>query len=394
MSTGGLIAQAVLGATGSAAQGVGQRLREEAKLKRQKSLDKAQAQNDMQVQAHGSSLRIGEDNLNREHASGENQKDRDHRLQLADKQHDQAIDLTDYKLSGQLKLAREKAREGGKLTDGQNAYLERINGDIDHLQRMERELSTGKTGEFGEIGVVTPDNSGDKIKEIRQRIKAREIAFNRVLGGTRGTDPAMPILNQAAGITDPAERKEFMADLQGSRVYSDDLARSISEVWGAENQPAQQERQSGDPQQGARQTEQRPERGAQPGKKQGGLIAQAQSGQVEQPAAEQPAQQAPARPKMNDNVDMTPNNNSAQSLQDQIVSRSREEGRANYQKAAQSAQQEVEGLLASGELNSMDKNQRAAAIRKYGEYFKAMPPEVIEQLKAAFGDQAIDQYLN
>lgn len=56
MSAGGLIAQALLGATGSAAQGVGQRLREEAKLKRQQTLDKTRTQNNMQERTYQAEL--------------------------------------------------------------------------------------------------------------------------------------------------------------------------------------------------------------------------------------------------------------------------------------------------------------------------------------------------
>ena len=381
----GLIAQAVLGGAKEVGQGIGDRIRADAQLKRQQALEDTRTSNQMQAQAHGSALRIGEDNLQREHSSGESARDRKHQEKLAGMQHKQSKDLLDYKLSGEMALAREKAKAEGKLSGDQEAYLERINGDIDHLQRMERELSTGKTGEFGEFGIVTPENSGEKIREIRQRVKAREIAFNRILGGTRGTDPSLPILNQAATITDPAERQEFMADLKSSRVYSDDLAGAINEVWGAESKPAQS--------QGSQRTEQPAPPPAQPqSQPPGGLISQAQA-QTSQPAPA-PSQPAQSRPPMPDTVDMSPNNNAARTLQEQIIARSREEGKGNYQKAAKSAEAEVQSTLGSGKLNTMDKNQKQAFLLKHADYIRAMSPEVIEQLKQTFGEQAINQYLN
>jgi len=60
MSAAGLIGQALLGATHGAASGVGERLREDAKLKRQKALEGTRSQNRKEEAAHTSALNMGE----------------------------------------------------------------------------------------------------------------------------------------------------------------------------------------------------------------------------------------------------------------------------------------------------------------------------------------------
>jgi len=86
MSAAGLIGQALLGATHGAATGIGERLREESKLKRQKALEQTRSENSMQEAAHQSALNIGEAN----HGAGLTEK-RDQRLHKQDKE------LIDYK---------------------------------------------------------------------------------------------------------------------------------------------------------------------------------------------------------------------------------------------------------------------------------------------------------
>jgi hypothetical protein len=60
MSAGGLIAQAFLGGAERVGQGIGDRIREEAKLKRQQALEGTRTTETMKQQAHVSSLKRGE----------------------------------------------------------------------------------------------------------------------------------------------------------------------------------------------------------------------------------------------------------------------------------------------------------------------------------------------
>lgn len=400
MSAGGFIAQALLGGTQGASQGIGNKIREEAKLKRQQTLEGTRTENQKGLQENQSELAAGREAEQRDYDSEQAKQRREHELAMADKQHGQRKDLADYKLNTELELARDQAEKSGDLNDWQNANLDRINGSIDNLQKMERDLMTGKSDGMqislmGEEGGEEPQNTSDKLAVIRQRLKAEEIKFNRVLGNQKGVDAGMAVLTQAANVTGDEDKQEFLSEFKKSRAYSEDLEREVMAVWDSKDKPSQEVEApeassrpgedtvlAPDPQGGNQQAPQ-----DQP---QGGMISQANAGQDTPPKPDPKPERQPAT----EDVDMSPSNNSAQTLQQQIVERSRSEGKENYQKQAKAAQREVENLLVSGNLSSMDKNQRASTLRKYGEYIKAMPTEVIEQLKAAFGDQAIDQYLN
>ena len=60
MSMGGLLAQAFLGGSAEVGKGIGNRIREEAKLKRQQALEGTRTTETMKQQAHASSLKRGE----------------------------------------------------------------------------------------------------------------------------------------------------------------------------------------------------------------------------------------------------------------------------------------------------------------------------------------------
>jgi len=386
----GFIAQALLGATGGAATGMGNKLREEAKLKRQQTLDDSRTQNELTVQAKGSELRkgedagrsalnIGEQNLQNEYASGESVKNREHELALADKRHGQDKDMADYRLTTELTLARENAKASGKLSDWQNANLDRINGSVDNLQKMERDLMTGKTdGMEISLGLEAEDSgsmdNGEKLAVIRQRLKAEEIKFNRVLGNQKGVDSGMAVLSEAANITGGEAKTEFLTAFRASNSYSEDLERQVDQVWGSKDTPSQQVTAPGSAPSPAPQET--------PG---GGIIAQARATETPTPA--------PAKPAMPDTVDMSPSNNSAQTLQQKIIERSRQQGQENQAADVKRGVTEVQNFLVSDRSMKMDKNDRAAFLINYGEYFKSMTDDAKAQLKAVFGDDAINRYL-
>jgi hypothetical protein len=260
MSMGGLLAQAFLGGSAEVGKGIGDRIRADAQAKRKESLLekgteeankqakfgaglKAEAAETQREFVAGESqkdrsFRLNESSADRNFRSGESQKDRAHDIALAEMNKNDAMDLAKYKYGLDLNLAQKKAAKSGELTGWQTASLERINGDIDHLQGMESELMAPEANEFG----VMPESAGagEKLKTIRQRIKAKEISLNRVLGNSKGFNAVDPILTEASNATDPADQAEFMAAFRDSPQYDERIENEIMTVWDAQSEPSQQ----------------------------------------------------------------------------------------------------------------------------------------------------------
>jgi hypothetical protein len=260
MSMGGLLAQAFLGGSAEVGKGIGDRIRADAQAKRKESLLekrteeankqakfgaglKAEAAESQREFVAGESqkdrsFRLNESSADRNFRSGESQKDRAHDIALAEMNKNDAMDLANYKYGLDLNLAQKKAAQSGELTGWQTASLERINGDIDHLQGMESELMAPEANEFG----VMPESAGagEKLKTIRQRIKAKEISLNRVLGNSKGFNAVDPILTEASNVTDPADQTEFMAAFRDSPQYDERIENEIMTVWDAQSEPSQQ----------------------------------------------------------------------------------------------------------------------------------------------------------
>ena len=260
MSAGGLIAQAFLGGAERVGQGIGDRIRADANAKRKEALlekgteeankqakfgaglksEAAETQREFVAgeSQKDRSFRLNESSTDRKFRSGESQKDRAHDIALAEMNQNDAMDLAKYKYGLELNLEQKKAAQSGELTGWQTASLERINGDIDHLQGMESELMAPEANEFG----VMPESTGaaEKLKTIRQRIKAKEISLNRVLGNSKGFNAVDPILTEASNATDPADQADFMAAFRDSPQYDERIENEIMTVWDAQSEPSQQ----------------------------------------------------------------------------------------------------------------------------------------------------------
>ena len=260
MSMGGLLAQAFLGGSAEVGKGIGDRIRADAQAKRKELLLekgteeankqakfgaglKAEAAESQREFVAGESqkdrsFRLNESSTDRKFRSGESQKDRAHDIALAEMNQNDAMDLAKYKYGLELNLEQKKAAQSGELTGWQTASLERINGDIDHLQGMESELMAPEANEFG----VMPESTGaaEKLKTIRQRIKAKEISLNRVLGNSKGFNAVDPILTEASNATDPADQADFMAAFRDSPQYDERIENEIMTVWDAQSEPSQQ----------------------------------------------------------------------------------------------------------------------------------------------------------
>ena len=260
MSAGGLIAQAFLGGAERVGQGIGNRIRADANAKRKEALLEKRTEEANKQAKFGAGLkaeaaeskrefvagesqkdrsfRLNESSTDRKFRSGESQKDRAHDIALAEMNQNDAMDFAKYKYGLELNLEQKKAAQSGELTGWQTASLERINGDIDHLQGMESELMAPEANEFG----VMPESAGagEKLKTIRQRIKAKEISLNRVLGNSKGFNAVDPILTEASNATDPADQADFMAAFRDSPQYDERIENEIMTVWDAQSEPSQQ----------------------------------------------------------------------------------------------------------------------------------------------------------
>jgi len=260
MSAGGLIAQAFLGGAERVGQGIGNRIRADANAKRKEALLEKRTEEANKQAKFGAGLkaeaaeskrefvagesqkdrsfRLNESSTDRKFRSGESQKDRAHDIALAEMNQNDAMDFAKYKYGLELNLEQKKAAQSGELTGWQTASLERINGDIDHLQGMESELMAPEANEYG----VMPESAGagEKLKTIRQRIKAKEISLNRVLGNSKGFNAVDPILTEASNATDPADQADFMAAFRDSPQYDERIENEIMTVWDAQSEPSQQ----------------------------------------------------------------------------------------------------------------------------------------------------------
>jgi hypothetical protein len=238
MSAGGLIAQAFLGGAERVGQGIGDRIRADANAKRKEVLLEKGTEEANKQAKFGAGLKAEAAETQREFAAGESQKDRTHDIALAEMNQNDAMDLAKYKYGLELNLEQKKAAQSGELTGWQTASLERVNGDIDHLQGMESELMAPEANEFG----VMPESTGaaEKLKTIRQRIKAKEISLNRVLGNSKGFNAVDPILTEASNATDPADQADFMAAFRDSPQYDERIENEIMTVWDAQSEPSQQ----------------------------------------------------------------------------------------------------------------------------------------------------------
>lgn len=402
MSAGGFIAQALLGGTKEAAQGIGNQIREEAKLKRQQALEKTRTDETMKAQAHQSALTQGRENLDREHQSEEAEKRRKHELALADKGHQQKKDLIDYDVQAKLNLAREQAETQGKLNDWQTTHLDRINSDIDNLQKMERDLMTGKTDgmEISLAGLdpaAQPQDAAGKLTIIRQRIKAKEIAFNRVLGNTKGMDSGMAILTEAANITDEADRQEFLADLRQSKAYDETLEKEVMEVWGAQSTPTTQADGATDNTPPAPKTD--------PASQETGAIqqAQAEDDTPPPPGLLSEAQQSTPQPTVDERPGANPrpakSPNADKPLMEKQLGPAIEEGvkavgrvvderaNTNVRKAADELRQ-----IARGEAEPYQGNIRQFLMNN-PEALRLLNAEDIQRLQARYGEKFINQFL-
>jgi len=165
MSAGGLIAQAVLGGAAEVGQGIGDRIREEAKLKRQQALAKTNTTEIMKRQAHDEALTRGT-NEQQHGMTLEQQKAKDQqargRIKLTDELgQENYSDVTDE--NGNIIGQRETGSNqytpyttSGKGSDRFELAVESLNGDIEAIYKSAEAMGGQMTPEMqGRLDVLT-----------------------------------------------------------------------------------------------------------------------------------------------------------------------------------------------------------------------------------------------
>lgn len=300
--------------------------------------------------------------------------------------------------------ARNGQGGGADLSPQQEVYAKRLQSEVDHLWRMERQIQTGQSDGMsiflgGMEETVTPDNKDQLLSDIRQRIQSNEQELNKLMGASAPQSGNETILEQAEQIP-PEQREQELADLKSNPQVPYMVIRQIEEMWGmgGNAQPQGRQQQTRQPSQQQR-PQQQPSGSEQPGLQQPEPQREPERQTGLQPAANErpgpnPRPDQPMGLQDPGQIGINPGGqNEAQSLQDQIVQRSREEGQQNAQASARQARQEVRGAIESNRFSQMDKNQRQAFLNRYGQYFKSMPESDIARLKEVFDDSAINQFL-
>ena len=193
MSVGGLIAQATLGATREVGQGIGDRIREEAKLKRQQALEGTRTMETMKRQTHNSGLRRDENKqqhgMTLEQQDAQNQNARG-RIKLTDELgQENYADVTDK--SGNLIGQRERGsnqytpystKSDSDLSDREKLRIETMNSEIEAIYKGAKDMG----------GALTPD--------AQSRINTLTLQRNQMLyGGGGGGTILSNLLNGEGG---------------------------------------------------------------------------------------------------------------------------------------------------------------------------------------------------
>lgn len=145
-------------------------------------------------------------------------------------------------LTGQLRElqspedVRKGSEVGAELTPQQEVYAKRLQSEVDHLWRMERQIQTGQGDGMniflgGMEETVTPDNRDQLLSDIRTRIRANEQELNKLLGVSAPQQGFDAIIQEAENVP-PEQREQELADLKSDPRVPYTVVRQIEEMWG------------------------------------------------------------------------------------------------------------------------------------------------------------------
>lgn len=278
-----------------------------------------------------------------------------------------------------------------ELTPQQEVYAKRLQSEVDHLWRMERQIQTGQSDGLsiflgGTEETVTPDNKDALLSDIRMRIQANEQELNKLLGASMPQQGFDALIQEAQNIP-PEQRASELQDLKNNPRVPYTVVRQIEEMWniGGGGQPAP----AGDPAPSPQQQPQPQPAGLQQPQQQTQPQGLALPQEEAAPAGPQPSS-APAGLQM-------PGNDGPlleRQLGPIIESGARSVGQALDRRADKNINQSVRELsqIARGEREPHQGNIRQF-LTNNPEAVKRLSPADIERLQQRYGERLINQFL-
>lgn len=292
---------------------------------------------------------------------------------------------------GDFRTPEQRKGKDPSLSPQQEVYAKRLQSEIDHLWRMERQIQTGQSDGMSIIlggmeETVTPENKDQLLSDIRRRIQANEQELNKMLGVSQPQQGYDALIQEAEKIP-PEQRAQELEELKSNPRVPYMVIRQIEEMWGVND---------GNPQ-----PEPAPQPQATPGPS-----AQAQPGlQQPQPQREpearpglQTAAQPPREQPQQEPAGLQPPQSGQPVLERQlgpmIESGVRTAGEAIDRRADKNINASVRELsqIARGEREPYQGNIRQFLMNN-PEAVKRLSPADLQRLQQRYGERFINQFL-
>lgn len=289
---------------------------------------------------------------------------------------------------------RKGSGSGAELTPQQEIYAKRLQSEVDHLWRMERQIQTGQSDGMNIIlggmeETVTPDNKDQLLADIRSRIQANEQELNKLMGVSM-PQPGYDALIQEAQNVPVEQREQELADLKSNPRVPYTVVRQIEDMWGmGQSAPAPTTQPVNN------QPSQQPQTPTQPG--------------LQEPDAQQePPVQTGLQPAVNERPGPNPRNDQPMGLQDpnagrdwreqqvgpMIESGAKAVGDAISTRANKNINEAAKELsrIAKGEAEPYQGNIRQFLMNNM-EAVKRLSPADLQRLQQRYGERFINQFL-
>ena len=156
------------------------------------------------------------------------------------------------KTTGELREVQspDDVRKGSgvsaELSPNQQVFAKRLQSEVDHLWRMERQIQTGQSDGMsiflgGMEETVTPDNKEQLLSDIRDRIRSNERELNKMLGVSAPTPVESSIVERAQQVPE-SDRGEFLEDLKANPRTPYRVVQQVEKMFGS-GQPSPQDAQ-------------------------------------------------------------------------------------------------------------------------------------------------------
>jgi len=156
------------------------------------------------------------------------------------------------KTTGELREVQspDDVRKGSgvsaELSPNQKVFAKRLQSEVDHLWRMERQIQTGQSDGMsiflgGMEETVTPDNKEQLLSDIRDRIRSNERELNKMLGVSAPTPVESSIVERAQQVPE-SDRGEFLEDLKANPRTPYRVVQQVEKMFGS-GQPSPQDAQ-------------------------------------------------------------------------------------------------------------------------------------------------------